>query len=134
MKPRKDPTHSELGYKLIPAEEYFELGIERTIEIIRDRVGDMPLYITFDLDVLDPTEAPAVSNMEPMQRGMRAWECEKIFHGLRGMNIIGADLVCMIPTKDTAAKITSMTTMALMYEFIALISDCLAGDHMNQRK
>lgn len=126
IKPREDVTHSQLGYKLIPAEEYFELGIERTIEIIRERVGDMPLYITFDLDVLDPTEAPAVSNMEPMQRGLRAWECEKIFHGLRGMNVIGADIVCMIPTKDTAANITSMTAMALMFEFIALISDRVA--------
>ncbi len=125
MKPRDDPTHSDLGYKLITAEEFYELGIEQTIAIIRDRVGDMPLYITFDVDVLDPAEAPAVSNMEPMQRGLRAWECEKIFHGLRGMNVIGADLVCMIPTKDTAAKITAMTTMALMYEFIALISDSL---------
>lgn len=126
IKPRPDPNHSELGYKLITAEDFYGLGIEKTIEIIRERVGDTPLYITFDLDVLDPTEAPAVSNMEPMQRGFRAWECEQIFHGLRGMDIIGADIVCMIPTKDTAANITSMTAMALMYEFIALISDCIS--------
>ncbi len=128
IKPRKDPTHSELGYKLIPAEEFHELGIEKTVEIIRERVGDMPLYITFDVDVLNAAEAPAVSNMEPMQRGLAGWECEKIFHGLRGLNIIGADLVCMIPSKDTEAKITAMTTMALMYELIALVSDCIASN------
>lgn len=72
--PRKDPTHSDLGYKLIPAEGFHQLGIERTAEIIRARIADTPLYITFDVDVLDPAEAPAVSNMEPMQRGLRAWE------------------------------------------------------------
>jgi guanidinopropionase len=42
------------------------------------------------------------------------------------MYVIGADIVCMIPTKDTAARITSMTAMALMFEFIALISDRVA--------
>lgn len=123
IKPRKDPTHSDLGYKLIPANDFFDLGIERTVEIIRERVGDMPLYITFDVDVIDAAEAPAVSNLEPMHRGLRAWECQKIFHGLRGMNVIGADLVCMIPSKDTEAKLTAMTTMAIMFELISLIAD-----------
>jgi len=123
IKPRKDIFHSQLGYKLLPAEEYFRVGIEETIRMIRERVGDLPVYITFDLDVLDPAEAPAVSNLEPMQRGLRAWECMEIFHGMRGLNVIGGDLVCMIPTKDTEAKITTMTTMALMFEMIALIAD-----------
>jgi len=125
IKPRKDPTHSDLGYKLIPANDFFDLGVDRTVEIIRDRVGDMPLYITFDVDVLDAAEAPAVSNLEPMHRGLRAWQVQKIFHGLRGMNVIGADLVCMIPSKDTEAKLTAMTTMALMFELITLIADYL---------
>jgi guanidinopropionase len=129
IKPRADITASKLGYKLIPAEEFFDLGIEETVRIVRDRVGDMPLYITFDLDVLDPTEAPAVSNMEPMQRGLRAWQAEKIFHGLRGLDIIGADIVCMIPTKDNPSNITAMTAMALMFEMIALIAD-----GVNERK
>jgi len=123
IRPRDDLFHSALGYQMLPAEEYFKIGIEQTIRMIRDRVGDLPVYITFDLDVLDPAEAPAVSNMEPVHRGLRAWECMEIFHGLRGLDVIGADLVCMIPTKDTAAKITTMTTMALMFELIALITD-----------
>ncbi|MBT6827829.1 MAG: agmatinase, partial [Rhodospirillales bacterium] len=125
IKPREDVNHSILGYKLITADDFFRIGTQETIRIIRERVGDSPLYITFDLDVLDPTEAPAVSNLEPLHRGLRAWECLEIFHGLRGMNIIGADIVCMIPSKDTQAKITGMTAQAIMFEFIALISDYL---------
>jgi guanidinopropionase len=126
IKPRRDIYESKLGYRLIPAEEYFEVGVERTIALIRERVGDAPLYITFDLDVLDPTEAPAVANMEPMHRGMRAWEVMKIFHGLRGLNVIGGDIVCLIPTKDNPSNITSMTAMALMFEMIAMIADRIA--------
>jgi len=123
VKPRPDLHQSKLGYRLIPIGEFYKIGIEKTIQEIRERVGDMPLYITFDLDVLDPTEAPAVSNMEPGHRGMRAWEAMEIFHGLRGMNIIGGDIVCMIPSKDTEAKITAMTAMVLMFEMTALVAD-----------
>lgn len=125
IKPRPDLFESKLGYRLIPIGEFYKLGIEKTVELIRERVGDMPLYITFDLDVLDPTEAPAVSNMEPGHRGMRAWEAMEIFHGLRGLNVIGGDVVCMIPSKDTEAKITAMTAMVLMFEITALIADCI---------
>ena len=123
IKPRKDIYESFLGYQMLPAEDYFRTGIEGTVEMIRERVGDSPVYITFDLDVLDPTEAPAVSNMEPGHRGLRAWEVIEIFHGMRGLNILGADIVCMIPSKDTEAKITAMTAMVLMLEMIALIAD-----------
>jgi guanidinopropionase len=126
IKPRTGLYESKIGYRLIPAEEYFAQGIDETIRIIRERVGDLPLYITFDLDVLDPAEAPAVANMEPMHRGLRAWEAMRIFHGLRGMNVIGGDVVCLVPTKDNPSNITSMTAMALMFEMIALIADYLA--------
>ncbi len=125
IKPRPDIYESKLGYQLLPAEDFHKIGVEETIKIIRERVGDAPLYITFDLDVLDATEAPGVANLEPVHRGMRGWQIVEIFHGLRGMNIIGADIVCLIPSKDTAAKITSMTAMVLMFEMVALIADSI---------
>jgi guanidinopropionase len=123
IKPRADIYESKLGYKMLPAEEYFKTGIQGTIDMIRERVGDLPVYITFDLDVLDASEAPGVSNLEPVHRGLRSWEVMEIFHGMRGLNIIGGDIVCMIPSKDTAAKITAMTAMVLMFEMISLITD-----------
>jgi len=125
IKPRKDINVSKLGYKLIPADEFFELGIERTVKIIRERVGDLPLYITLDLDVLDPADAPAVANLEPLHAGLRPNDLMKILHGLRGLDVIGGDIVCMIPSKDNPNRITAMNTMALMFEMIALIADRL---------
>ena len=53
-----------LGYRVIPMDEFEQLGVDATIEIIRNRVGNAPLYISFDLDSIDPTAAPAVSNIE----------------------------------------------------------------------
>ena len=128
IRPRSDVFSSKLGYQMLPAEEYFRTGLENTIGMIRDRVGNLPVYITFDLDVLDPTEAPAVANMEPVHRGLRAWECMEIFQGMRGLNVIGGDIVCMIPSKDTAANLTAMTTMVLMFEMIALVTDYIKSD------
>ena len=125
IKPRADIHESKLGYKMLPAEDYFRTGIDGTVRMIRERVGDLPVYITLDLDVLDAVEAPGVANLEPGHRGLRAWEIIEIFHGMRGLNILGADIVCMIPSKDTAAKITAMTAMVLMFEMIALITDYL---------
>jgi guanidinopropionase len=122
IKPRKDIYESKLGYRLIPASEFYHLGIGKTVETVRERVGSSPLYITLDLDVLDPAEAPAVANMEPMQRGLRAYEIMEILHGLRGLDVIGADIVCMIPTKDNPSNLTAMTAMALMFEMISLIA------------
>jgi hypothetical protein len=80
-------------------------------------------YITLDLDVLDPADAPAVANLEPLHAGLRASDVMKIFHGLRGLDVIGADIVCMIPSKDNPNNITAMNAMALMFEMISLIAD-----------
>lgn len=118
----RESSH-RIGYRVISMDEFEELGIETTIETIRQRVGDSPLYITLDLDALDPSAAPAVSNMEPGYVGFMPSQVIKIMHGLRGLDIIGADIVCLIPTKDNPNNITSMTAMVLMFEQIALIAD-----------
>ena len=125
IRPRADLNFSKCGYKLIPADEFFELGVARTVELIRERVADLPLYITLDLDVLDPADAPAVANLEPLHAGLRASDVMKILHGLRGLDILGGDIVCMIPSKDSPNGITAMNSMALMFEMLSLIADRL---------
>jgi len=125
VKLRRDDSESAFGYRIVPIAEFHRLGVEKTVALIRERVGDAPLYITFDLDVLDPAEAPAVSNLEPGYAGMRAAEAVDVLQGLRGLDVIGADIVCMIPGKDNPSQITAMTAMVLMFEMIALISDRL---------
>ena len=87
-----------LGYRVIGIDEFHELGIRETIAQIRQRVGDAPLYITIDLDVLDPSVAPAVSNMEPGYTGFMMSEATGVLQGLRGLDVIGADIVCLMPT------------------------------------
>ncbi|MDP6190380.1 MAG: arginase family protein, partial [Gammaproteobacteria bacterium] len=118
-------TSDDLGYRMINIDEYHSMGAADVIDLVRQRVGDAPVYITFDLDCLDPTVAPAVSNLEPGCNGFTMDQAVELLRGLRGLNIIGADVVCLIPSKDNPNKITSLSAAAIMFEQISLIADCM---------
>ena len=111
-----------LGYKVITMAEFEELGIAETLRIIRARVGGMPAYITFDLECLDPSVAPGVSNLEPGFGGFSIREATRLLQGLKGLDIIGGDAVCLMPTKDSPNQITAQVAMVMMFEMIALIA------------
>lgn len=122
-----EPSY-ELGYEVITKDNYDDYGTEKCIDIIRERVGDEPLYITFDLDCLDPTVAPAVANIEAGCEGFFMNDVMRLLQGVRGKNIIGGDVVCLMPTKDSPNKITSLVSAAIMFEIISLIADNVRGE------
>ena len=93
------------------------------IEQIKSVLDGKPVYITFDLDCLDPTVAPAVANIEPGVCGFSVDEAVELLHAVRGMNIIGGDVVCLMPTKDHPNQITSMVATSMMFEMISMIAE-----------
>jgi guanidinopropionase len=103
-------------------DEYNELGHEKCSKMILDRLGDNPVYITFDLDCLDAAVAPGVANIESAFNGFNIDEARKLIQSLKGKNIIGGDVACLMPTKDNPNQITSMVASAVMFEIISLIS------------
>ena len=113
----------DLGYEVITMDRYNELGAEACKEIIKERVGDRPLYITFDLDCLDATVAPGVSNIEAGCTGFTISQAVELMQCVRGRNVIGGDVVCLMPTKDNPNKITSMVAAAVMFEIVCLTAD-----------
>ncbi|WP_170565305.1 arginase family protein [Ruegeria atlantica] len=118
----------EHGYEIVPIKRFRELGVQGTIDLIRERAGDAPVYVTFDLDVLDPSIAPAASNLEVTQSGMSMTEVVTILQSMRGMNVIGGDVVCLIPSKDNRNKVTSFVAMAVMFELVSLVTDRLMSE------
>ena len=90
--------------------------------MILDRLGDNPIYVTFDLDCLDAAVAPGVANIESAFNGFNMDEARKLIQSLKGKNIIGGDVACLMPTKDNPNQITSMVASAVMFEIICLIS------------
>ena len=112
----------DIGYQVITMDEYKKFGHEKCSKMILEKLGDKPIYITFDLDCLDPTVAPGVANIESAFRGFNMDEARKLIQSLKGKNIIGGDVACLMQTKDSPNNITSMVAAAIMFEIICLIS------------
>jgi guanidinopropionase len=121
-------TSRELGYRIVTKDEFDDdLGIDGTIELIRERVGDMPVYISFDLDALDTTIAPAVSNPEPGEEGLTMKQAIRVIQGMRGMDVIGADVVELMPSVDSPNSMTAQNATRIGFELICLIADGVAN-------
>ncbi len=115
----------EYGYNVVTMKEFRKRGIEAIVEQTREILGDNPVYITFDLDCLDPTIAPAVANLEAGSRGFNIDEAITLIQSTRKLNVIGGDIVCMMPTKDSPNQITAYTATTIMFEMISIISESL---------
>ncbi|MGI9597975.1 MAG: arginase family protein [Acidimicrobiales bacterium] len=122
-----EPSYA-LGYEVIRKIDYDALGPQRVMDMIDERIGDRPLYITFDLDCLDPTVAPGVANIEAGIEGFGIDQVMELIRSVRGKNVIGGDVVCLMPTVDSPNQITSYRSMAVMFEMISLIADAIATD------
>ena len=113
----------DYGYNIVTMREYRQRGALDVIEQVKAVLDGRPVYITFDLDCLDPSVAPAVSNIEPGVKGFSVDEAIELMHAVRGMNIIGGDVVCLMPTKDSPNQITAMVAAAVMFEMISMIAE-----------
>ena len=117
----------ELGYRVIHKSDFDDLGVEQTAAAIRERVGDLPIYVSFDLDVLDPSVAPAVSNLAFGEDGLTMTQATRLLQGLRGLEVIGGDVVCIMPTKDSPNNITALNAAAILFELVSLVADRLGS-------
>ncbi|MEZ5912224.1 MAG: arginase family protein [Paracoccaceae bacterium] len=118
----------DYGYNVVTMKEFRQRGLADVIAQTKEVLAGRPVYITFDLDCLDPTIAPGVSNLEPGEKGFDIDEAVGLLRAARGMNIVGGDVVCMMPTKDSPNNITALSAGAVMFEMIAMIAEnCATG-------
>lgn len=113
----------DYGYSVVTMKEFRKIGLTTTVTQIKEKLAGQPIYITFDLDCLDPAVAPGVSNLEPGVQGFQLDEALALLHAVRGMNIVGGDVVCLMPTRDHPNMITARVAAAVMFEIIALIAE-----------
>jgi len=110
----------DCGMRVIHIEEFYELGWREVLAEIRSRVGDGPVYISFDIDCLDPAFAPGTGT--PVVGGMTSFEAQQVLRGLGGLNIIGGDLVEVAPPFDHSG-ITALAGATLMFEILCLAAE-----------
>jgi len=108
------------GMRVIYIEEYFEMGVDAVIAETRRVVGDGPTYISFDVDGLDPVYAPGTGT--PEVGGYSTHEAQRMLRGLRGLNLIGADVVEVAPPFDPTGN-TALVGATMMYEMLCLLAE-----------
>ncbi|KAF8486711.1 Arginase/deacetylase [Gautieria morchelliformis] len=115
----EDIHHDEsVGFELITTDHIDDYGVADIIRRIRTRVGDSPVYLSLDIDVLDPGLAPATGTPEAGGWTMR--EVKRIIRGLSGLNFVGVDLVEVSPSYDHA-EITGIAAADLVHEFLSML-------------
>ena len=108
-----------MGFSIVSAREMDDLGARGVVERIRERVGDAPVYLSIDIDVLDPGFAPGTGTPEP--GGLTSRELLAIVRGLDGTNVVGGDVVEVSPAYDHA-EITAIAAANLAYEYCSLFA------------
>jgi guanidinopropionase len=112
------------GMRIVFIEEFATLGVERVIEEARKIVGDGATYISFDVDGLDPVYAPGTGT--PEIGGITTLEAQRLLRGLRGLNLIGGDVVEVAPPYDQTGN-TALVGATIMFEIMCLIADSHFG-------
>jgi agmatinase len=108
----------ELGFELITGEELGQMATAEYGRRVRERVGDGPAYLSFDIDVVDPAFAPATGT--PEVGGLTAREALGFIRSLAGLRFGGFDLVEVSPPYDGPGQVTALLAANIAYEFLAL--------------
>ncbi len=113
----------EVGIRTILIEEYFAIGVDAVIDEARKVVGDGPTYVSFDVDGLDPTFAPGTGT--PEIGGFSTFDAQKMIRGLRGLDLVGGDVVEVAPPFDPSGN-TALVGATLMFEILCVLAEALA--------
>ena len=108
-----------LGFQVVGSVEMDDLGARGVVERIRDRVGDRPVYVSVDIDVLDPAFAPGTGT--PEAGGLSSRELLAILRGFADLNLVGADVVEVAPAYDHA-EITGIAAAHVVYELLSALA------------
>ncbi|WP_413232149.1 agmatinase [Mycolicibacterium smegmatis] len=109
-----------LGFTVVHCRDIDRIGVDGVISRIHERVGEYPVYVSIDIDVLDPAFAPGTGT--PEIGGMTSRELVAVLRAMRGLNIVGADIVEVAPAYDSG-DVTAVAAANLAYELITLMAD-----------
>ena len=111
---------TECGYNIINSMEALEMCPKDLARKIKDIIGEMPVYLTFDIDALDPSAAPGTGT--PVIGGPSSDFVRKLLFGLRGINVVAADMVEVLPDMDPS-NITAIAAAAITQDIMYLINE-----------
>ncbi|HEX6446288.1 MAG TPA: agmatinase [Streptosporangiales bacterium] len=107
------------GFGIVSSADVLRQGVDEVAGLLRERVGDRPLYISVDIDVLDPSHAPGTGT--PEAGGLTSRELLEVLRGLAGCDIVSADVVEVAPAYDHA-DITAVAASHVAYDLVSLLA------------
>ncbi len=116
---RTEYNYENHPFTVIDAEQVARGGVDAVIAEVREVVGNGPVYVTFDIDCLDPAFAPGTGT--PVAGGLGTAQALPILRGLKGLDLLGMDIVEVAPCYDHA-EITSLAAATLGLEFLYLLA------------
>ena len=111
-------TARELGFTVIESEDLRSIGHERYGALVRERVGERPVFLSFDIDFLDPAFAPGTGT--PEVAGFSTAEALAFLRALRGIDIVGCDVVEVAPAYDGPGQPTALAAANVVFELLTL--------------
>ena len=114
----------DTGMRVVTMEELYESGVKAVIAEARRVAGEGPVYVSFDVDGLDPVYAPGTGT--PEVGGFTSFEAQLMIRGLRGLAIVGGDVVEVAPPFDPSGN-TALVGATLMFEILCVLADSLAA-------
>ncbi|MFD6207393.1 agmatinase [Peribacillus sp. NPDC060253] len=121
----------DLGLGVYTTNDYKRIGVEKMLEVIHERVADGPVFLSFDIDFLDPVYAPGTGT--PEVSGASIDDALSFVRGLTNINFVGFDLVEVLPAYDHG-QITAAAAANIVYEFITLIALAKKGKLEGKQK
>ena len=109
----------DMGYDVIPIEQYFEMGVDKVIQHIHQLVANKPVFICYDMDFFDPAMVPGVAT--PTPGGALPSEGITLMRGLKGLNIVGIDINTTTPLHDPAGASANLAA-TLIAEGLGVLS------------
>jgi len=107
------------GLEILTAPWVHRNGIAAAVEVVRARAGDAPVYLSFDIDALDPAFAPGTGT--PVPGGLASWQALELVRGLAGLRLVGMDIVEVSPPFDHA-EITALAAATLAHDWLCVLA------------
>ena len=108
-----------MGFAQVTADDVDDRGVAAVVRAAADRIGDAPVYVSVDIDVLDPAHAPGTGT--PEAGGLTSRELLALLRGLDGLDLVGGDVVEVAPAYDHA-EITAVAAAHVLYDLVTLLA------------
>ena len=115
---------ARMGFGIVTSADVMRRGVDDVVASLRQRIGDRPVYVSIDIDVLDPAHAPGTGT--PEAGGMTSRELLEVLRGLAGTRLVGADVVEVAPPYDHA-EMTAVAASHVAYDLVSLLASSSNG-------